>query len=92
MSVCDCAAQGLTCTCTPEDCGCDFAQAKLEDLLRDELCAEDSAPVREHLRTCPDCQAEQRVCEVLTTAIQRACREQAPSQLRDAILAKLQST
>lgn len=69
---------------------CEMTRQKLEDLLRDELCAEESAPIRAHLRECPDCRAEQRVCMSLTEAIKRGCRERAPRQLRDAILAQLQ--
>ncbi len=71
---------------------CEMTRQKLEDLLRDELCAEESAPIREHLRDCPECRAEQRVCESLTEAIQRGCREKAPTQLRDAILEQLKGS
>jgi len=87
---CNCASEGNVCVCTPEDCGCELTRQKLEDLLRDELCAEESAPIRSHLEHCPDCQAEERVCRSLTDAVQRGCKEQAPRELRDAILAQLQ--
>lgn len=90
MAECDCAAQGKACTCHSQDSECEMTRAKLEDLLRDELCAEESAPIRAHLSECPDCRAEQRVCMSLTEAIKRGCREKAPTQLRDAILAQLQ--
>lgn len=92
MKNCDCEARGVECTCATKDCGCEMTREKLEDLLRDELCAEESAPIRAHLRTCPECRAEQRVCESLTEAIQRGCKEKAPAQLRDAILAQLQGS
>lgn len=89
MIGCDCAAQGKQCLCTPEDCGCEVTRAKLEDLLRNELCDEESAPIREHLRRCPDCRAEQEVCVSLTEAIRRGCQEKAPERVRDTILEQL---
>lgn len=90
----------VDCTCTKSDCdcGCQHAENKsncektasrLEELLRDELCATESAPIREHLRECSACREEQRVCEALTEAVKRGCREKAPTQLRDAILQAL---
>lgn len=72
------------------DCGCEKAKASVYDLLRGELCAEESAPIREHLEHCADCQDEESVCVRLTDAVKRACEEEregcAPSDLRDAIL------
>lgn len=73
---------------------CDGAQGKLYELLRGELCAEESAPIREHLAGCPDCQSEEHVCRQLTDVVKRACIEERdancpPTQLRDAILASL---
>lgn len=72
------------------DCGCDKAKANIYELLRGELCAEESAPIREHLAHCSDCQNEESVCSRLTTAVRRACEEEregaAPADLRDAIL------
>lgn len=72
------------------DCGCDKAQASIYDLLRGELCAEESAPIREHLEHCADCQGEETVCVRLTDVVRRACEDErencAPSDLRDAIL------
>lgn len=66
-------------------CGCEEARAKIEDLIRGELCAEDSAPIRAHLADCAECQSEQEVCERLTEAVKRACAEEAPPSLRHAI-------
>lgn len=72
------------------DCGCDKAQANIYELLRGELCAEESAPIRAHLEHCTECKHEESVCERLTTAVRRACEEEregaAPSDLRDAIM------
>jgi len=72
------------------DCGCEKAKANLYELLRGELCAEESAPIREHLEDCPDCQDEQSACIRLTEVVRRACEEErencAPADLRDAIL------
>ena len=58
------------------DCGCDKAKANIYELLRGELCAEESAPIREHLAHCSDCQNEESVCSRLTTAVRRACEEE----------------
>ncbi|MFV0433887.1 MAG: anti-sigma factor family protein [Leucobacter sp.] len=76
------------------DCGCEKAKAQLYELLRGELCAEESAPIREHLETCPHCQHEQTVCVSLTQVVRRACEEERdtncpPAELRDAILRAL---
>lgn len=74
------------------DCGCEKARASIYDLLRGELCAEESAPVREHLDTCPECREEQTVCVTLTAVVQRACAEErtpCPEELRNAILREL---
>ena len=65
------------------DCGCDEAQANLYELLRGELCAEESAPIREHLSSCPGCQNEETVCV-------EERENGAPVDLRDAILRGLQ--
>ena len=72
-------------------CGCEEARGKIEDLIRGELCAEDSAIIREHLDGCDECRSEQEVCERLTTAVRRACSEEAPPSLREAIEASLKN-
>lgn len=77
------------------DCGCEKAKANIYELLRGELCAEESAPIREHLDDCPDCRDEESVCESLTAVVRRACeeeREACPEALRDAILRGLATT
>ncbi|PRI10839.1 anti-sigma factor family protein [Leucobacter massiliensis] len=73
------------------DCGCEKAKANLYELLRGELCAEESAPIREHLDHCDDCRTEERVCIQLTEVVRRACEDERisncpPAELRDAIL------
>ncbi|WP_449279704.1 zf-HC2 domain-containing protein [Leucobacter sp. GX0328] len=76
------------------DCGCEKAKANLYEMLRGELCAEESAPIREHLETCAHCQDEQTVCISLTDVVRRACEDERdnncpPEELRAAILAAL---
>ncbi|QYM76524.1 mycothiol system anti-sigma-R factor [Leucobacter luti] len=77
------------------DCGCEKAKANLYELLRGELCAEESAPIREHIQTCPGCQNEESVCMRLTEVVRRACEDEredsAPVDLRDAILKSLRA-
>jgi anti-sigma factor (TIGR02949 family) len=68
------------------DCGCDKAQAELEEFLRNELSAEEAATVAEHLAHCEDCSHEHLVGLVLTQKVRKACQEQAPSELRDRVL------
>ena len=76
------------------DCGCEKAKANLYELLRGELCAEESAPIREHLENCAGCQSEESVCLSLTEVVRRACEDERdsncpPEELRAAILAAL---
>jgi anti-sigma factor (TIGR02949 family) len=73
------------------DCGCDKAKAELEEFLHNELCSADADDIREHLATCSDCQSELHVGRVLTEAVQRACKETAPSDLRDQVLLSLRT-
>lgn len=68
---------------------CEKAKAELEEYLRNELCAEEARGVDEHMRGCPDCADEAHVAQVLTQAVQRACRETAPEDLRAQVLEKL---
>lgn len=70
-------------------CGCEYAQANLEELIRGELCATDSETIREHLDECPECRDEQHVFEKLTVAVRRACEGAAPPTLREAILGSM---
>jgi anti-sigma factor (TIGR02949 family) len=71
------------------DCGCDKAKAELEDYLHRELSEADFQDVTEHLDNCVDCNGEHLVGLTLTQKLQKACQEQAPGELREAILAKL---
>lgn len=70
-------------------CGCEHARANLEELIRGELCADDSAPIREHLENCDECRDEQQVFEKLTVAVRRACEGPAPATLREAVMQSL---
>ena len=71
------------------DCGCDKATKDLEEYLHHELQAADAADIREHLETCADCAGEAKVGVVLIEAVQRACRETAPAELRVQVLARI---
>jgi anti-sigma factor (TIGR02949 family) len=71
------------------DCGCDKAKKDLEEYLHHELQASDAADIREHLASCADCSSEHQVGIVLTEAVQRACREAAPEQLRVQVLTRI---
>jgi len=67
-------------------CGCEETRANLEELIRGELCTTDSAEIRAHLESCTECQDEHQVFEKLTVAVRRACEEEAPPSLRDAVM------
>jgi anti-sigma factor (TIGR02949 family) len=73
------------------DCGCDKAKKALEEYLHNELCSTEAADIREHMANCVDCSDELRVGQVLTEAVQRACDETAPEDLRNEVLMKLRS-
>jgi anti-sigma factor (TIGR02949 family) len=64
---------------------CQEIRKQLEEFLHGELCAEDSAPLREHLAQCSECQGEEAALNRLTAAVKRACSEKAPVSLREAI-------
>lgn len=71
------------------DCGCDKARHDLEEYLRNEICATEHEDIRAHLETCEACRNEALVATTLTDAVARACRESAPGQLRDQVMARL---
>ena len=73
------------------DCGCEKAKKALEEYLHNELCGTEAADIREHMANCVDCSDELRVGQVLTEAVQRACDETAPEDLRNEVLLKLRS-
>ncbi|MHC2184607.1 anti-sigma factor (TIGR02949 family) [Rathayibacter agropyri] len=71
------------------DSDCTKAKAELEEYLHNELCKEDAADIREHIAGCVECTNEARVGVVLTVAVQRACNETAPEDLRAQVLGML---
>jgi mycothiol system anti-sigma-R factor len=71
------------------DCGCEKALAELEEYLHNELNREDYADITEHMASCGDCEGEARVGVVLTQAVQRACKETAPEDLRAQVLIRI---
>ncbi|GAA3589545.1 hypothetical protein GCM10022198_11830 [Klugiella xanthotipulae] len=73
------------------DCGCDKAKESLEEYLHNELCKDDASDIREHIENCPECSGEHRVGLVLREAVQRACQEAAPEDLRDQVLARIRT-
>ncbi len=73
------------------DAGCEKAKKSLEEYLHNELCKEDAQDICDHIETCPECSDEHRVGIVLKEAVQRACKEVAPEDLRDQVLARIRS-
>ncbi|WP_426183886.1 zf-HC2 domain-containing protein [Microbacterium sp. TWP3-1-2b2] len=73
------------------DCGCDKARQDLEEYLRNEVCRTEHTQIREHIENCPSCQEEALVASTLTEVVARACKETAPEELRDLVLAKLRA-
>ncbi|MET0480655.1 MAG: zf-HC2 domain-containing protein [Mycetocola sp.] len=73
------------------DCGCDKAKRDLEEYLRNEVCSTNSADIREHLEHCASCQEEALLARTLTEAVQRACKETAPEDLKLQVMAKLRA-
>jgi anti-sigma factor (TIGR02949 family) len=71
------------------DCGCDKAKKDLEEYLRNEVCSTEASDIRAHLETCVDCRNEALVARTLTEAVQRACTEVAPEELKNQVLARL---
>ena len=73
------------------DCGCEKAKHDLEEYLHNELRSDEAADIREHLENCDDCTGEHHIGEVLTEAVQRACKETAPEDLRAQVLIRIRS-
>lgn len=73
------------------DCGCEKAKAELEEYLHNELRKEEAADIQEHLARCADCSTEHLVGRTLTDAVQRACKETAPEDLRDQVLLRIRA-
>jgi mycothiol system anti-sigma-R factor len=73
------------------DCGCEKARRDMEEYLRHEVCKTEQADIAEHLAHCADCTDEALVARTLTEVIARACKETAPEELRDQVLAQLRA-
>ena len=73
------------------DCGCDQAKRDLEEYLRNEVCSTNASDIREHLEHCASCQEEALLARTLTDAVQRACKETAPADLREHVLERLRA-
>lgn len=71
------------------DCGCEKARQDLEEYLRNEVCKTEHTDIKEHLDTCASCRDEALVARTLTEVVARACRETAPEELKDMVLARL---
>ena len=71
------------------DCGCEKAQRDLEEYLRHEVCKTEHSDIEQHIEGCPGCQDEALVARTLTEVVARACKETAPEDLRDLVLARL---
>ncbi|WP_375384777.1 alpha-ketoglutarate decarboxylase [uncultured Microbacterium sp.] len=71
------------------DCGCEKARRDLEEYLRHEVCETSAIEIADHLKTCRQCQDEALVARTLTDVVARACKESAPEELRDQVLARL---
>jgi anti-sigma factor (TIGR02949 family) len=74
------------------DCGCEQAKHDLEEYLHHELERRVYADMTEHLMGCIDCAQEARIGVLLTEAVKRACRDTAPEELREHIIARLHLT
>lgn len=70
-----------------EQSDCAKARRELEEYIHGELCAADD--IRQHLETCQECRDEHTVGVTLSNALKGSCKEVAPEQLRDRILAAL---
>lgn len=73
------------------DCGCSKARKDLEEYLRNEVCKTEHDDIRQHLESCTGCREEALVARTLTEVVARACKETAPEQLRDQVLARLRA-
>ncbi len=73
------------------DCGCDKAKRDLEEYLRNEVCRTEASDIREHLEHCESCRSEAVLAVTLTEAVQRACQETAPADLKAHVLERLRA-
>ena len=68
------------------DCGCDTARTSMEDYLHGETDETTKSDIADHLACCPPCEQEWQVGVSLSVKVQRACCEQAPSELKESIV------
>ncbi len=68
---------------------CEQALAELEEFLHNELSKDGYADILDHLANCDSCEEEANVGIVLTKAVQRACNETAPEELRATVIARI---
>jgi anti-sigma factor (TIGR02949 family) len=73
------------------DCGCEKARRDLEEYLRNEVCKTEHGDIAEHLAHCPGCRDEAHFARTLTEVVARACKETAPEELRELVIARLRS-
>lgn len=73
------------------DCGCEKARQDLEEYLRNEICKTEHRDIAEHLAHCPGCQDEAHFARTLTEVVARACKESAPEELRELVIARLRA-
>jgi anti-sigma factor (TIGR02949 family) len=73
------------------DCGCEQARRDLEEYLRNEVCTTARSDIAEHLAHCAGCQDEAHYARTLTEVVARACKEAAPGDLRDLVVARLRT-
>lgn len=71
------------------DCGCEKAQAELEEYLRGEMCHTERADIAQHLNDCPPCGEEKAIGEMLTKKVKDACCDTAPEELTARILSEI---
>lgn len=68
---------------------CEKALAELEEFLHNELSKDEYGDILEHLSNCDSCEEEANVGVMLTKAVQRACTETAPEELRVQVIARI---
>lgn len=73
------------------DCGCDKARRDLEEYLRNEVCPTSYEDMAEHLAHCAGCRDEAHFSRTLTEVVARACKENAPQELRELVIARLRA-
>lgn len=72
-----------------DDISCSAALEQLWELIDNELCAEDSARVQEHIERCKRCYPQYDFDLAFRQMVATQCREQAPPELRRRIFMRL---